>query len=75
MQEAVTAVPETIFGYKENQVRAAILSRDRLRAFGAFFQRSRTAEVGSLGGAFPLREEAPLQAGCAGQESSCGSFF
>jgi CDP-paratose 2-epimerase len=47
---AVTGQPYTVFGYKGKQVRDNIHSADLIRAFDAFFLRSRAGEVFNIGG-------------------------
>ena len=51
MKCAVTGTPYTIFGYKRKQVRDNIHSNDLIRAFDAFFQNPRSAQVYNMGGA------------------------
>ena len=50
MRCVMTETPYTIFGYKGKQVRDAIHSNDLIRAFDAFFQAPRVAEVYNIGG-------------------------
>lgn len=50
MKCAVTGTPYSIFGYKRKQVRDNIHSNDLIRAFDAFFQNPRSAEVYNMGG-------------------------
>lgn len=50
MRCVMTETPYTIFGYKGKQVRDAIHSNDLIRAFDAFFQNPRVAEVYNIGG-------------------------
>jgi CDP-paratose 2-epimerase len=50
MRCVMTDTPYTIFGYKGKQVRDAIHSNDLIRAFDAFFQNPRVAEVYNIGG-------------------------
>src|SRR6266498_659787 len=50
MRCVMTGTPYTLFGYKGKQVRDAIHSRDLVRAFHAFFDRPRVAEVYNIGG-------------------------
>ncbi len=50
MRCVMTETPYTIFGYKGKQVRDAIHSNDLIRAFDAFFQSPRVAEVYNIGG-------------------------
>ena len=50
MKCAVTEAPYTIFGYKRKQVRDNIHSNDLIRAFDAFFENPRSAEVYNMGG-------------------------
>ncbi len=50
MKCAVTEAPYTIFGYKRKQVRDNIHSNDLIRAFDAFFEDPRSAEVYNMGG-------------------------
>ncbi len=50
MRCVMTETPYTIFGYKGKQVRDAIHSSDLIRAFDAFFQTPRVAEVYNIGG-------------------------
>ena len=50
MRCAMTGTPYTIFGYKGKQVRDAIHSNDLIRAFHAFFEAPRVAEVYNIGG-------------------------
>ncbi len=50
MRCVMTETPYTIFGYKGKQVRDAIHSNDLIRAFDAFFQQPRVAEVYNIGG-------------------------
>ena len=50
MRCVMTETPYTIFGYKGKQVRDAIHSSDLIRAFHAFFQKPRVAEVYNIGG-------------------------
>jgi CDP-paratose 2-epimerase len=47
---ALTGTPYTVFGYKGKQVRDNIHSRDLIRAFHAFFDNPRCAEVYNMGG-------------------------
>ena len=50
MRCIMTETPYTVFGYKGKQVRDAIHSNDLIRAFDAFFQAPRIAEVYNIGG-------------------------
>ncbi|HEV2756069.1 MAG TPA: NAD-dependent epimerase/dehydratase family protein [Actinomycetota bacterium] len=50
MRCTMAGVPYEVFGYKGKQVRDAIHSRDLIRAFHAFFERPRVAEVYNIGG-------------------------
>jgi CDP-paratose 2-epimerase len=50
MKCTVTGAPYTIFGYKRKQVRDNIHSNDLIRAFHAFFENPRCAEVYNMGG-------------------------
>jgi CDP-paratose 2-epimerase len=50
MRCVITGVEYTVFGYKGKQVRDAIHSHDLIRAFDAFFQAPRVAEVYNIGG-------------------------
>lgn len=50
MRCAMTGTPYTVFGYKGKQVRDAIHSHDLIRAFQAFFETPRVAEVYNIGG-------------------------
>ena len=50
MKCAMTGTPYTVFGYKGKQVRDNIHSADLIRAFYAFFQAPRVAEVYNIGG-------------------------
>ncbi len=50
MRCAMTGTPYTVFGYKGKQVRDAIHSLDLIRAFDAFFNAPRVAEVYNIGG-------------------------
>lgn len=50
MRCAMAGDPYTVFGYKGKQVRDAIHSNDLVRAFHAFFDRPRVAEVYNIGG-------------------------
>lgn len=50
MRCAMTGTEYTIFGYKGKQVRDNIHSADLIRAFDAFFQQPRIAEVYNIGG-------------------------
>jgi len=50
MRCVMTGTPYTLFGYKGKQVRDAIHSRDLVRAFHAFFDKPRVAEVYNIGG-------------------------
>ncbi|MAA79069.1 MAG: NAD-dependent epimerase [Deltaproteobacteria bacterium] len=50
VQCSITKTPYTIFGYKGKQVRDNIHSRDLTRAFWAFYQKPRIAQVYNIGG-------------------------
>lgn len=50
MRCAVTETTYTVFGYKGKQVRDNIHSADLIRAFDAFFQKPRIAEIYNIGG-------------------------
>jgi CDP-paratose 2-epimerase len=50
MQCTLTETPYTVYGYRGKQVRDVIHSRDLVRAFQAFFDRPRVAEVYIMGG-------------------------
>ncbi len=50
MKCAFLNIPYTVFGYKGKQVRDNIHSQDLIRAFDAFFQAPRVAEVYNIGG-------------------------
>ena len=50
VQCAITQTPYTVFGYKGKQVRDNIHSRDLTRAFWAFYQNPRIAQVYNIGG-------------------------
>jgi len=50
MRCLMTETPYTVFGYKGKQVRDAIHSNDLIRAFDAFSQAPRVAEVYNIGG-------------------------
>jgi CDP-paratose 2-epimerase len=50
MKCCVTGRPYQVFGYKGKQVRDNIHSRDLIRAFDAFYQNPRVAEVYNIGG-------------------------
>ncbi len=50
MKCVMTGTPYTVFGYKGKQVRDAIHSHDLVRAFHAFFEKPRVADVYNIGG-------------------------
>jgi CDP-paratose 2-epimerase len=50
VQCAITEKPYTIFGYKGKQVRDNIHSRDLTRAFWAFYEQPKMAQVYNMGG-------------------------
>lgn len=50
MKCTATSAPYTVFGYKGKQVRDNIHSSDLIKAFWAFFNSPRTAEVYNIGG-------------------------
>ncbi|HTE17165.1 MAG TPA: NAD-dependent epimerase/dehydratase family protein, partial [Armatimonadota bacterium] len=74
MRCTMTGTHYTVFGYKGKQVRDAIHSNDLIRAFHAFHEKPRVAEVYNIGGGrysnCSVREAIQLSQEIAGEELS-----